>query len=202
MTAAEAAMFEVLHSLRLKGLLPLDTIAGLTGRAEAELETLLEQLAEDGLVRFRETPRLSGWSLTPEGHARHAEEMTARRTREIVGALTPVYGRFLTLNDRVKAQSGAWQNLAPGDAAGRWEAIEELGEINAEVAGILGEAAAIEPRFGSYRTRLAAALERLRAGDERYFTGVTVDSFHTVWFECHEDLIQTLGRERIAEGSF
>ncbi|MGH2725823.1 MAG: transcriptional regulator, partial [Actinomycetota bacterium] len=83
-----------------------------------------------------------------------------------------------------------------------WEAIEELGEINTEAVDIVGAAAGVEPRFESYRARLTAALSRLREGDERFFTGVTVDSFHTVWFECHEDLIQTLGRERIAEGSF
>jgi len=62
--------------------------------------------------------------------------------------------------------------------------------------------AEVVERIAWHSRRLAAAMERLREGDERYFTGVTVDSFHTVWFECHEDLIQTLGRERIAEGSF
>jgi hypothetical protein len=63
-------------------------------------------------------------------------------------------------------------------------------------------AAGVVGRFRSYERRLASALEQLRAGDERFFTGVTVDSFHTVWFECHEDLIQTLGRDRVQEGSF
>lgn len=194
--------FEVLHILRLKGLVTIEVLAGLSGASPQDVQEAIDRLAGQGLVRFRETPRVSGWSLTPDGHARHTEEMAARRSGEIVAALTPIYERFLELNDRVKALSTAWQGLAPEDAAGRWEAIEELAEINDEAGQIVAEAAVVEPRFAAYRSRMTDAVERLRDGDERFFTGVTVESFHTIWFECHEDLIQTLGRERIAEGSF
>jgi hypothetical protein len=31
-----------------------------------------------------------------------------------------------------------------------------------------------------------------------YVSGVKVDSYHTVWFELHEDLLRMLGRSREA----
>ncbi|MEX2555401.1 MAG: hypothetical protein WEB06_07210 [Actinomycetota bacterium] len=193
---------DVLHALRLKGIVALDFLAELVERSSGDVQAELDRLTGEGLVRLRETPRLTGWSLTPEGHARHADEMAAQRTPEIVSSLTPIYEGFLRLNDRVKALSTSWQQLATDDRAGRWEAIEELAELLGEAAAILITAAGVVPRFRSYERRLTSALEQLRAGDERFFTGVTVDSFHTVWFECHEDLIQSLGRDRVQEGSF
>jgi hypothetical protein len=39
----------------------------------------------------------------------------------------------------------------------------------------------------------------VRAGDKEWFTGPLVDSYHTVWFELHEDLMATLGLERATE---
>jgi len=198
----EDKTFDVLHVLRLKGIAPTDVIAVHLEIAADDLQPILDPLSDQGLITMRETPRLSGWALTPAGRDRHAAAMAATRSPAVEAAIAPRYEEFLTLNGRVKAVSTGWQQLAPDDAAGRWEAIDELGEIGAAADGIVAAIAAIVPRFAWHQRRLAAALEHLRSGDERYFTGVTVDSFHTVWFECHEDLIQTLGRERIAEGSF
>jgi hypothetical protein len=199
---ADDATFDVLHVLRLKGIVDGPAIAAALGGDPVAAERTVTQLVEAGFVRSRETPRLSGWTLTEAGRQRHAEAMTASRSPENTAALAPLYERFLALNNRVKALATSWQQLSGEDATGRWEAIEELAEVHAEAARIVGAMAEVVERFAWHSRRLAAAMERLREGDERYFTGVTVDSFHTVWFECHEDLIQTLGRERIAEGSF
>lgn len=198
----EPAPFDVLHVLRLKGIVPLESIAASLRATAGDVQPVVDRLADDGLVRIRELPRLTGWTLTENGRARHADEIAGQRSAQLVAAVTPLYERFLALNDRVKTVSTSWQQLAPDDAAGRWDAVEELGEIHDDATSIVRALATVAPRFGSYERRLAAAVEQLRAGDERFFTGVTVDSFHTVWFECHEDLIQTLGLDRIAEGSF
>ena len=48
---------------------------------------------------------------------------------------------------------------------------------------------------------LRSALERLVDGDTDWFTKPTIPSYHTVWFELHEDLLVTLGIERSSEGN-
>jgi hypothetical protein len=51
------------------------------------------------------------------------------------------------------------------------------------------------PRFGRYRLRLADALARARGGALEHVTDSTA-SYHTVWFQLHEDLLATLGIPR------
>ena len=41
---------------------------------------------------------------------------------------------------------------------------------------------------------------RCSTGDSDWFTKPMIASYHTVWFEMHEDLLCTLGIERGAEG--
>ena len=54
-------------------------------------------------------------------------------------------------------------------------------------------------RYGHYGPRLQNALDRVRAGELDWFTKPMVASYHTVWFELHEDLLATLGIERGSE---
>ena len=68
-----------------------------------------------------------------------------------------------------------------------------------QVQPIVAELAAVLARFASYGPRFATALERVEAGELDWFTKPTIDSFHTVWFELHENLLATLGIERGTE---
>ena len=54
-------------------------------------------------------------------------------------------------------------------------------------------------RLGGYGPRLSSALAKVQGGDGEWFTKPTIDSYHTVWFELHENLLATLGIERGAE---
>src|SRR5690606_27907548 len=54
-------------------------------------------------------------------------------------------------------------------------------------------------RFGRYEGRLATARDKVLDGDGGWFTQPLIDSYHTVWFELHEDLLATLGIDRSAE---
>ena len=56
-------------------------------------------------------------------------------------------------------------------------------------------------RFATYGPRLRSALQRVENGDVDWFTKPMIDSYHTVWFELHEDLLATLGIERSKEES-
>ena len=40
------------------------------------------------------------------------------------------------------------------------------------------------------------AYDKVLAGEHDWVSGARIDSYHTVWFELHEDLLRMLGRER------
>ena len=47
----------------------------------------------------------------------------------------------------------------------------------------------------------AEALRRVRAGEHDWFTKPVIESYHTVWFELHEDLLASLGLDRSSEAA-
>ncbi len=61
---------------------------------------------------------------------------------------------------------------------------------------ICAELAAVLDRFAGYGPRLAGARRRVESGELEWFDRLTVDSYHSVWFELHEDLLSTLGLQR------
>lgn len=193
--------FDVLHVVRLRGVIGGDAIAAITGAPQDEVGTILAGLVDDGSVFERQGRRVSGFTLTEAGRARHARELPGRADPAATTALATVYDSFLEHNGRVKALCGRWQQVGTDDAA-RWKAIGDLEDLHGTAEVAFTHAGDIVPRFARYATRLRSAMLRVAAGDERYFTSPLVDSYHTVWFEAHEDFIVTLGRDRVSEGSF
>ena len=78
----------------------------------------------------------------------------------------------------------AEQTALPLD--GKWEGA--LAEKRATGSRELGQ---------SPQTPVAVAIST--AGDGRYVASPRVDSYHGIWFELHEDLIQLAGRTRADE---
>jgi hypothetical protein len=64
---------------------------------------------------------------------------------------------------------------------------------------LFDQVAADLPRLAAYRPRLDGALARIRAGDRQWFTRPLIDSYHSVWFELHEELIGAAGLTRADE---
>jgi PEP-utilising enzyme, mobile domain len=112
--------------------------------------------------------------------------------------LRPIYDGFLAVNGPFKTLCTRWQGTAEDARAAM---VGEFATILEQVGPTLRDSAAVAPRFGAYAERLHAAFANARAGDHQFITGVRVDSMHTVWWELHEDYIQTLGISREQEGS-
>ena len=74
--------------------------------------------------------------------------------------------------------------------------IDRLGQQHDRAQRPLGQFAELDPRLGEYSRRLESAYDRVLAGEIDFVSGARVDSYHTVWFELHEDLLRMLGRER------
>ena len=51
-------------------------------------------------------------------------------------------------------------------------------------------------RLKVYQKKLLAALEKAENGETAAVSDARSDSYHTVWFELHEDLLRLMGRQR------
>ena len=88
-----------------------------------------------------------------------------------------------------------------GDGAYDAGIIDRLHDLHGKVEPIISDLEAILDRYCGYRARLEASLNKLRRGESEWFTKPLIDSYHTVWFQLHEDLLNTLGIERSQEGA-
>jgi hypothetical protein len=202
--------FLVLHGLRLKGFASCATVASLSGLPDSEVETLLAGFGVEGLAQYREG-RITGWSLTPEGRACHAhrcaDDVEHAGCAEVIA---DAYRRFLGANEAFLTLCTDWQLRAgPGgsqvtndhsDAAHDARVIARLGTLDDGIQPVCADLAETMARFAHYGRRFGAALDHVRTGDRDWFTGALIESYHTVWFELHEDLLATLGLTRDKEG--
>jgi len=206
--ARDPARALVLHLLRIKGVGEADALSGPTGLDEGALHTLLVELAASGLVE-RRGGALAGWRPTALGikqdDAWLAEELEAPAVR---AAVVASYRGFLALNQEVLAACTAWQLRSDagsmvandhGDQSYDAEVLTRLADIhNRAWPVVLGLARTLR-RFDRYPVRLGGALERVEAGEGDWFTRPSIDSYHQVWFELHQDLLFTLGISRGSE---
>lgn len=187
-----------LHVLKIKGRASVEEVAASIGGDVDQASGILSDFADQELVVERTGGRRPGWMLSPAGRARHEELLAEGLDDSAKEELASAYDGFLALNSTVKEISSRWQSVE--DDAGRFDLIEEIHEIHEDAVDSLDKAGEVSPRFGRYGERLGVALEKVEE-DPRFMVSPAVDSYHTVWFEAHEDFLLTLGRTREAEGS-
>jgi hypothetical protein len=174
-------VFPALHAIALRGSRP--ELPDAKTLIDAELVT--------------QTP--NGYLLTAAGVARHDQLLAAERDGLDLGALSPIYERFLALNGPMKALSAKAAAVGADD---RFALLGEFAELVDRTAAVLRRTAAALPRFDQYSERLADAVARAETGEIEYLVSPRVESVHTVWMEIHEDYLQSLGRDREGEGSY
>ena len=172
----------VLQAVRLKGRVSPDDLAATL--AEDVTDTV-ERLVDSGLLIDGTTLRIS-----PSGRARLSELLTEERAGIDSAALAAAYGDFHSVNADFKALVTDWQLNRDTPVLTRMEGV------HARVLPIIAAAAAQLPRLDRYRAKLHAALDKVEAGDVAWLTKPLVDSYHTVWFELHEELILASGLTR------
>jgi hypothetical protein len=201
------ARFLTMHGLRLKGFAEAPAVAAAVGLDAGVVEEQLAKLEAESLATHREG-RLSGWTLTKDGRAeqqRLAGESFAASGQ--LDGIRSIYERFLELNGEFKVLCTDWQLrdgeiYDHGDDAYNEAIFDRLRTIHDGLGGVIADLTAVDPRFQVYAARFAAALDGLVAGDHDLLTKPIIDSYHTIWFELHEDLITGLGIDRSQEGSF
>jgi len=198
---------DVLRALLVKGLVPADGLATTLAGSADQVGVLVDGLVADGLAETS----AGAFRLTGAGKLKALEIFASDRER--AGgeqACVTSLDHFLLLDCRLKDLVTAWQLRDVGgeqvfndhsDAAYDASILQRLGALHVDVVDLLTPLGTRLGRMTAYRERLERALERASAGDQRFVASPRVDSYHSVWFELHEDLIRLSGRRRSDEAA-
>jgi hypothetical protein len=207
MTPSDLELLALL-TLRLRGFVDTDAFAQRWSVAPAVTADVLGWLADTGLATRRDG-KFTGWCLTTAGRIEGERRLLLElETHEAGLVVRDGYERFVSLNADFLALCTRWHvrtvdgRQVPNDHDDPVEdqrSIDALGAVHEAIVPALTDLARALARFGCYRPRLSNALRRVRAGEAEWFTAPSVDSYHTVWFELHENLLATLNVERSSE---
>lgn len=192
----------VLHGAAIKRHAPAAAIAHFIGLPE---EVVAAELAA-AVATGRAVGSGGAFALTPLAgvalQARYALHYAALRDDPQFMA---AYERFERVNVTLKQVITDWQTVTVGgqalandhsDEAHDARVVDRLGQVHEQAEPILAALSAKLPRMASYAPKLLAALEQAEDGETEWVSDIRRDSYHTVWFELHEDLLRIVGRER------
>ncbi|MEQ8660701.1 MAG: hypothetical protein RLW62_07785 [Gammaproteobacteria bacterium] len=120
-------------------------------------------------------------------------------------AFVDAYERFEVINRDLKQVITRWQSMDLGGQAVANDhsdsdyddrIIGQLGDLHERFEPVLAALIGAVPRLAVYKRKLEEALEKAEDGDIAWVSDARTESYHTVWFELHEDLLRLLGRKR------
>jgi hypothetical protein len=192
----------ILHGLAIKKYASALDVASVVGvPADVASHYLQRQMDAGRVLRNAEkyslapTTRVALWGE----YSRHYAAV--REHEDFVAA----YEAFEEINMRLKALITQWQVVEVrgaavpndhSDAAYDERVLGRLSTLHDGADRILARLARHLARFSIYREKLVAALERAEDGPIEWVSDVRIESYHTVWFELHEDLLCVMGRTR------
>jgi hypothetical protein len=183
----------VLQAVRLKGRVSRDDLAATLG---ADFVDVVDRLIGSG--QLLDGPALR---LSPEGRGRLEGLLADERSHVDTAAVLAAYDEFRFVNAEFKALVTDWQ-LKDGqpntheDVGYDAAVLTRLDDVHRRVTPIITVAAAQLPRLNRYSVKLQTALDNIHAGETMWLARPLIDSYHTVWFELHEELILAAGRTR------
>lgn len=192
----------VLHGLAVLKAAPAADIARRVGLPDDWVEAELSSAEAAGrVVRAGER-----WTLSPL--ARMALQADYSRVHADVRDDPQVRAAnrdFEDVNHALKALMTDWQVVTIAgeriendhqDKAYDARILDRLGSLHERSEPILKRLEARLPTLAFYRLALLAALEKAEDGDSAWVSDVSCESYHTLWFELHEELIRILGGSR------
>ena len=192
----------VLHGIGIKKYADAVNISEIIGIAQAEVENSIERAEERGLVMRADGKATLGPAGRLIMQCNYSRFYGSVRKND---AFVAAYDRFEELNVDLKALITAWQvrdiagSTVPNDHADADydnKIIDRLGALHESAERILAAMASVLPRMAIYREKLLTALERAEDGAIEWVSDAKIESYHTLWFELHEDLLCMLGKER------
>lgn len=192
----------ILHGLAIKKYAAAAEVAGLIGVETSVVAGFLDAqsatgrvVASNGRFALAPTTRLA----VAGDYSRHYGELRA----------SPDFARacadFERVNRDLKALVTRWQVVEIGgtaiandhaDKAYDRAVIDQLGRLHERAETVIAALSRHLPRLLIYRDKLTLALERAEDGAIEWVSDARIESYHTLWFELHEDLLCITGRER------
>lgn len=195
-------MHLALHGVAIKKHAAAAVVADAVGLSEARADGLLKEAATGGRV----VEAQGGYVLSPAGRM-----ILDNQYSRFYGALradlafVAAYERFVRVNVELKQVITDWQTLDVGGQKVRndhsnkdydADVLDRLGDVHERYEPILAQLIRGLPRLAVYRHKLEGALEEAERGQIQWVSDAKLESYHTVWFEMHEDLLRVLGRVR------
>jgi hypothetical protein len=192
----------VLHGLAIKKHAAPQEVADLVGLDVDTVEGTLGEAETLGRVA-----RAGGkWMLTaPAQMALRAEYSRVYSRLRESATMTAAYQEFEAINRILKQLITDWQTMTvAGERIRNAHAstdyddviIDRLGALHDRTTPLLNVMSQELPRLGCYTKLLTGALEKAEDGAVEWVSDAKIASYHSVWFELHEDLLRILGRER------
>jgi hypothetical protein len=192
----------VMHGLAVKRHGTPEAIAGILGLDVDEVKAAIARLVE-----AKRAVEVQGrYALTPP--ARMALDSDYSRLYADLRAnpqFKAGYDGFERINGALKQLITDWQTVTVGgeripndhgDKDYDGKIIDRLGDLHERAEAVLDQLAGALPRMRIYREKLLAALEKAEDGFVAWVSDAKIESYHTLWFELHEDLLRLMGRER------
>ncbi len=192
----------VMHGIAVKKYATVEEVSVITGLCPDAVTSL----ASEAVAKQRASVANGKYLLTPIGqvtlsseYARHYAGL--RKDQEFLTA----YEEFEQINIHLKKAITDWQTIeiggqtVPNDHRNQEydnSIIDRLGGIHEKVEIVLERLSKKERRLRHYLDLLLSALEKAEDGEIAWVSDATIASYHTVWFELHEDLLRVVGRER------
>ena len=198
---------EVRRVVGLKGVASADSLVDVLGCGPGQAAAAMAARIAEGDAQELPGGRIR---LTKEALA-SVDELFRRDSARLRSAVEPVMDGFHTVDRAFKELVTSWQmreidgeQVVNDHTDGAYDAAVavRLGDdIHPRVLAVVEQVSAAEPRLARYGVRLTAALEAVKQGDAQMMAHPLRDSYHTVWFELHEELIRLSGRNRASEAA-
>jgi pyruvate,orthophosphate dikinase len=193
--------FDLLRLAELKGRATADILADALTVPVDIAEDYFSPLCERGLCS-----KVGGaYRVTDRGRQRLKTFLAEERARADPDAVVALYEDFCVLNAELKQIMTAWQLKPDGtlndhcDSEYDRRVLRRLADLHSRAGPLLRRLVKLSPRLAAYESRLGRAAIRVAGGDRRYVARIIADSYHTVWFELHEELLSIAGLKREVE---
>ena len=185
---------KVLQAVRLKGEVNPADLAATVDEDPATVAQAIAAATEAGLL----LPVGRKLKLSPDGRSRL--ELLLQQERDGIDrtSMAAAYEEFRCANADFKVVVSDWtlkdgEPNAHDDSDYDTAVLNQLEKVHGRVLAVISTAGQQLPRMTGYAEKLEAALQKIRAGDTAWLTEPVVDSYHTVWFELHEELLLAAG---------